>query len=149
MNSHYLSAFFLLLIVFHCSLAAAETEWFEAGTWIGTFEQSSPVKWKGKMILFLRYELNTDYPWSVSGKIFWPDLGQATTSIKGNRKANRLEFKELECLKSGCLMLKLGGSYRGTFNSSEDELTGTARLDKFKLKGRFKLKRMQYPDQRP
>ena len=135
-----------LLMAWYVVPAAAQNEQIlDGGTWVGTFEQLSPVRWRGDMQLTLEYDLSGGSPWPVSGVLHWPGLGGAKTEIRGSRQGTRLEFVEKKC-RSRCTRIQLGGNYRGSFNPETTILRGTAEIPSMKFKGRFILERVMQPD---
>lgn len=135
----------IFLSTFSISSALAQTSRDIGVTrelWVGPFNQDSPLKWSGRMELFIRYQ-STEGP--ISGIITWPGLNGSRSEISGNRTGKTIQFTELKCLEN-CGQAIMGGTYSGTFDDQYRKLDGSSILRKFGLKGTFKLERLMLPD---
>ncbi len=110
--------------------------------WIGTFEQTGLLPWKGRMELYLTYQASGGEKTPVKGVITWHGEKPIRTEVSGEKDYQSITFTETKCLQENCSPFLLGGSYRGTFDERYLVLEGQASLSSKKLLGKFRLKRV-------
>ncbi len=114
--------------------------------WVGEMTQESPVPWKGRMELFLRYSSGEEDPRDFEGVVTWPSLGEAQTKVIGKKSWSEISFVEKQCLSGECNRVTLGGKYSGKFNQTYDVLEGSASILGTGFSGKFLLRRVVAPE---
>lgn len=110
--------------------------------WVGTFKQSGPLHWEGKMELYITYQPAGGEMSPVKGIITWHGEKPVRTEVEGTKDYSTITFREARCLQKSCAPFILGGSYHGSFDERYLVLTGSASLHHKDLKGKFLLKRV-------
>lgn len=119
----------------------AKADDYEREYWRGTFEQTEPIEWSGRMELYLRFAVEEPFPQRLEGILSWPELGAAKTRVTGVRNDGGLEFREVECVAGNSRKVVLGGEYLGEYSRSSQRLEGRAQAGG--MRGRFSLRRVE------